>query len=132
MKYLKIGELARETGIKATTIRYYERIGVFPKPTISESGYRQYNENSIKTAKFIRHAKDLGFSLKEVSELLLLRVNERQSCNKVKIMAETKIADVDKKINSLESLKERLIKLKNLCENKRYKDACPIIDILDE
>lgn len=132
MKYLKIDELAKEIGIKATTIRYYERIGVFPKPPVSESGYRQYNENSIKTVKFIRHAKDLGFSLKEVSELLLLRINKRESCNKVKIMTETKIADVDKKINSLECLKERLIKLKNLCENKRYKGACPIIDMLDE
>ena len=132
MKYLKISELAKAAGINTTTVRYYERIGIFPKPDISESGYRQYTENFVKTAKFIKHAKEIGFSLKEISELLLLRVNESKSCNYVKTMAEIKIAGINEKISSLERLKEKLIRLKNQCENKKYKDNCPIIDMLDE
>ena len=132
MRYLKISELAKEAGIKSTAIRYYEKIGILPKPLLNGSGYRQYDEKALKTARFIVHAKELSFSLKEIAELLSLRLNEKNSCEKVKIMTEIKIADADKKISSLNALKRKLTNLKKLCENKERDDNCPILDILDD
>ncbi len=132
MRYLKISELAKEAGIKSTAIRYYEKIGIFPRPLLNGSGYRQYDEKALKIARFIVHAKELGFSLKEIAELLSLKLNEKNSCEKVKTMAEIKIKDMDRRISSLNKLKRKLTNLKRLCENKEQNDNCPILDILDE
>lgn len=132
MNYLKIGELAKETGLKSTAIRYYERIGVFQKPSLNDSGYRQYDEKAVRTAKFIVHAKELGFSLKEIADLLSLRLNGKNSCKKVMALTAVKIADTDKKITALKKLKKKLTTLEKLCGSKKYDDSCPILEVLDE
>ncbi len=133
MKPLKIGDLAKLADIKSGTIRYYEKIGLLPKPELSESGYRQYYENSIKAIKFIMHAKEIGFSLKDISELLSINKSDhKNSCNKIKKMTEIKINELNKRIDASIALKNRLIKLKNLCEKNSDDNECPVIDILDE
>ena len=139
MKYYKIGELAKQAGISSSAIRYYERIGVLPKPALTDSGYRMYDEYSIKSAKFIKHAKELGFSLKEIEELLSLRLNEnngrkrpKDSCDRVRAMAEIKISEIGKKISSMRKIKDKLVKLKNLCGTNNNNGKCPVIDILED
>lgn len=139
MKYYKIGELAKQAGIHSTTVRYYEKIGILPKPVLNGAGYRLYDDYAVRTARFIMRAKELGFSLKEISELLSHRFSEnnpkkfnKDSCGCVKTMAEFKIIELDNKISSLIKLKERLIELKNKCVKNEDGDICPIISILEE
>jgi MerR family mercuric resistance operon transcriptional regulator len=132
MKPITIGELARKFGIKSGTIRYYERIGLLHKPDINISGYRQYSEDYVKIVKFIIHAKKLGFSLKEISELLSIRVDEKNSCARIKKIIGFKIDDVDRKLKYLKELRTALLKLRELCDKNLGGNHCPIVDILDE
>ncbi len=94
---LTIGELAKRAAVNRETVRYYERRRLLPRPSRSVSGYRIYSEDALKRLRFIRHAKALGFSLREIRELLALRVNSVGACAKVQERTATKIADIDKR-----------------------------------
>lgn len=97
MSQFAIGILARETHVNIETIRYYEREGVLPEPARSPSGYRQYSPEDVKRLHFIRLAKEHGFSLSEIRELLNLRVDPSTTCNMVRHKAEVKIRTIEKK-----------------------------------
>src|SRR5438874_8816598 len=94
-------KLANEGGVNVETIRYYERHGLLPKPPRTHSGYRVFSEDAIVRLRFVKHAQELGFSLKEIKELLNLRVRPGSSCNDIREKAEARIADVDEKIRHL-------------------------------
>ena len=132
MKNLTVGQLAKSTGINIETVRYYERISMMPKPTRKESGYRLYSEEDIARLKFILHAKELGFALREIRELLELRVDPETTCEEVRHQAEMKIADIENKITDLIRIKNALEKLAAACQEKGPTGDCPILEALEE
>lgn len=131
MKNFTIGQLAKKAHVNIETIRYYERQGLMPDPPRSESGYRHYSQDSVTRIQFILNAKELGFSLKEVSELLSLRVDRYKTCNDVKKMAEVKIVNIEKKIRALQDMKNALMKLKAECIGLGPVGECPILEALE-
>jgi MerR family mercuric resistance operon transcriptional regulator len=132
VKSLTIGKLAKEAGVNLETVRYYERRGLLPKPPRStSSGYRQFPEDAARRLRFIRRAQELGFSLKEVGELLSLRVSRRTTSAAIRARAEAKVADIQEKIRSLESMKKTLQKLTKVCDGCAPLAECPILDSLD-
>ncbi|MBI3836630.1 MAG: heavy metal-responsive transcriptional regulator [Planctomycetia bacterium] len=131
MKPLSIGHVARRGGVGVETVRFYEREGLLPKPTRTLSGYRQFDEEIIGRLRFIRRAKELGFTLNEIKELLSLRIDPSTTCADVKVRAETKIADIEAKIDSLKRMKLALVKLTKACSGRGTTSECPILDALD-
>ncbi len=130
MKALTIGKVAQLTGIGIETVRFYEREGLIPKPPRRESGYRQYPEETIDRIRFIRRAKELGFSLKEIMELLSLHIDPKATCGDIRKRAEAKIADIDARIQSLRKMKKALSKLTTACRGKDPISKCPILNTL--
>ncbi len=132
MKSLTIGHLAREAGVNLETVRYYERRGLLPKPPRSASGYRLFPSDAARRLRFIRRAQELGFSLKEIRELLSLRVSRNTTSRDIRARAEAKIADIEAKISSLESMKKTLQKLTGVCNGCAPLAKCPILESLDK
>ena len=127
MKTMTIGQVAKRAGVKIETIRYYERQRMIPPPLRSESGYRQYPEDTVARVRFIKRAQELGFSLREIAELLSLRVGPDTTCGDIKRLAEIKIAEIEGKIQSLERMRDALAKLVGTCEESRQAEECPIL-----
>ena len=131
MKALTIGRLAREAGVNLETVRYYERRGLLSKPPRSASGYRLFPAEASRRLKFIRRAQELGFSLREIRELLSLRVSRNTTSAEIRSRAQAKIADIEAKIRSLESMKKTLRKLTKVCAGCVPVAECPILESLD-
>jgi MerR family copper efflux transcriptional regulator len=132
MKPLTIGQVAQKAGVGVETVRFYERQGLLEEPARKESGYRQYPEDVVARLRFIKRAKELGFSLKEIKELLALRVDPATTCREVKKQAQAKIADVAGKIRSLLRMKEALVELTRACRGRGPTSECPILDALEK
>ena len=115
MSSLTVSELARNAGVELSTIRYYERRGLVTPATRRSSGYRQYNADAVRRVRFIRHAQQLGFSLREIRELLDLRVDPSVSCADVKAKAIAKVAEVDGKLAALSRMRESLLAITQSC-----------------
>jgi Hg(II)-responsive transcriptional regulator len=131
MNRLTISQLAKRAQVNVETVRYYERRGLLPEPPRRASGYRQYSPDDLAYLKFIRRAQTLGFSLKEIAELLALRMDPTMSCTDVRERAERTLADVDAKIRVLEGIKVALQRLVATCSGQGPTSACPILDALD-
>lgn len=131
MKPLTIGQVARRSGVGIDTVRFYEREGLLTKPARARSGYRQFDEKVIARLQFIQRAKELGFTLNEIKELLSLRVDPATSCEDVKARAETKIADIEDKIRTLQRMKQALVRLTHECSENGSGSECPILDALE-
>jgi MerR family mercuric resistance operon transcriptional regulator len=132
MKPLTIGELARRAAVGVETVRFYERRGLLAEPARKASGYRQYGADVVARLRFIRRAKELGFSLKEIAELIGLRLDPDTTCAEVKQRARAKLADIDAKIRDLQRMKEALLKVTASCRGRGPTSACPILDALDD
>lgn len=132
MKALTIGRLAKEAGVNLETVRFYERRGLLPRPPRSAAGYRLFPVEAARRLRFIRRAQELGFSLGEIRELLSLRVSASARSTDVRKRAEAKIADIEAKIRSLDSMKRTLRKLTNSCEGCSPIAECPILESLDK
>lgn len=130
-KSLKIGEVSKRSGIGVETVRFYEREGLIAKPPRQSSGYRAYPANVVPRLGFIRHAKALGFTLKEIRELLSLRVDPKASCSAVKARAQMKLTDIEEKIASFQRMRRTLRKLVDACDERRPTSECPILESLD-
>ncbi len=133
MGYLKIGELAQRTETSAETLRYYEAEGLLPEPKRSGSGYRLYTEPDVGRVHFIRRARSMGFSLKEIGELLCLQVEkEITTCGEVKALAEHKLATIDQKIVALEKMKAALKQITEACAGGQASAVhCTILNALE-
>lgn len=131
MKALTIGQIARRAGVGIETVRFYERQGLLDEPPRGDSGYRQYEEAVIDQLRFIRRAKELGFTLKEIKELLDLRVDSATPCGEVKKRAEAKIVDIESKIRTLQRMKRSLVKLTKACSGEGRTAECSILDALE-
>ncbi len=128
---LTIGELGKSAGAGVETIRYYERMGLLDQPTRTPSGYRRYTPEAAARLRFIKQAQQLGFSLKEIAELLSLKVSPASTCADVKRKAESKIAYIEHRIASLRKKKRALEQLKSECSGRGPIGECPILDALD-
>lgn len=131
MQPFTIGSVASRAGVGVETVRFYERQGLIPQPPRRESGYRQYSEETVARLRFIQRAKALGFSLREIRELLSLRVDPTAHSGEVKARAQAKIADVEEKIRTLTRIKEILARLSAACDGCAPMRACPILDTLE-
>ncbi len=131
MDSLTIGRVAREAGVNRETLRYYERTGLIPKPARTHSGYRSYSPDTVTRIRFIRHAKELGFSLHEISELLSLRMDSSAPCAEVRERAERKIRYIEGKIAELRRMKRALTELANSCPGSGPSSECPILEALE-
>lgn len=131
MAHLTIGQVARRAGVGVETVRFYEREGLINEPARKASGYRQFGEEVVARLRFIRRAKELGFTLKEIRELLSLKVDPSTSCAEVKGRTEAKLADIEARIKSLKRMKRALAKLNRDCSGRGTTSECPILEALD-
>jgi len=131
MHGLTIGDVAKQADVHIETLRYYERRGLVARPPRSMSNYRLYPEDAVRRVRFIKHAQALGFSLKEIQELLSLRAAPRTRCAAVRKRAQAKINDIEEKIRALHAMKKALAKLVAECVGRASVTACPILESLD-
>ena len=132
MDGLTSSDVAKQGGVNLETIRYYERRGLLPKPPRTAAGYRAFDAEAVRRIRFIKQAQALGFTLKEVRELLRLRVDPRRSCSDVRARAEAKLADIEEKIRSLHAMKKTLARFIAACSGRGPVSGCPILEALDE
>lgn len=132
MTSLTIGQLAKAANVNIATVRYYERCGLINKPQRTLSGYRLYSQDFIKRIHFIIKAKDFGFSLKEISELLVLQSNIGTSCAAVKSCTASKIQLIENKMQFLKKMKKSLIQLYDRCDGENLIRDCHILESLNE
>ena len=132
METLTIGQVAKKTDVGLETIRFYEREGLIESPPRRPSGYRAYPVETVARVRFIRTAKDLGFSLKEIGELLSLRVDPVGSCAEIRTIAESKITDIDERVRALQRIRRSLHKLVTACEAREPTSECPILESLEK
>lgn len=126
---MKRGELAKRTGCNAETIRYYEKIGLLPEPTRSESGYRQYDETHEQRLRFIMRGRELGFAIEDLKSLLNLVDRNAVSCGEVEKLARDHLNSVREKINDLRQMEDVLNKTVKSCSGEDVPE-CPLIDTL--
>ena len=126
---LTIGETARLTGVPAKTIRYYEQIELIPRAERAANGYRLYSERAVQLLRFVKRARDLGFSIDDVGELLALWEDTARASAEVKAVARRHIARVEDKIAELQSLRRTMQDLVSRCHGDDRPD-CPILDDL--
>ena len=131
LKSVTRGVLAKQTGVNAETIRYYEKIGLLPEPGRSEGGHRIYDEFHLQRLYFIRRCREMGFTLEEIRELLSLVDREEVSCERVQHIAEEHIVGITAKIRDLQRMKRTLKELASQCSGADVPD-CPIIQALLE
>ncbi len=129
---LKIGQVAKLAEISVETVRYYERQGLLENPPRKESGYRQYPPEAISRIRFIKKAKEVGFALKEIKELLSLRLDSTATCEDVRSRAGAKIYDIEQKIQALQKMKQALADLTAACNGDAPVSRCPILQALEE
>ena len=130
---MTIGKLAQRAGVGVETVRFYERKGLLEEPSRRESGYRQYPTGSLIRLRFIRQAKELGFTLPEIQELLSLRVSPTASCAEVQERIQAKIGSIQEKIDSLERMKRALNGMAEICLSEALPTSqCPILDALEK
>ncbi|MCI0462765.1 MAG: heavy metal-responsive transcriptional regulator [Gemmataceae bacterium] len=132
MKAMTIGQVARQAGVGVETVRFYERQGLLAGPARTAAGYRQYTEDVVARLRFIRRAKELGFTLKEIGELLALRSDPETKCAEVKGRAKAKIADIETKVRDLQRMRDALHRLVASCRGRGPISACSILDALDK
>jgi MerR family transcriptional regulator, copper efflux regulator len=131
MNGLTIGEVAKRARVHIETLRYYERRGLLASPLRSKSNYRQYTDDIVRRVRFIKAAQALGFSLKEINELLSLRAAPQASCTDIRTRTETKITDIDAKIDWLIAMKHALLRLVEECSTNGPLTDCPILAALE-
>lgn len=127
MSKKNIGQIAEETGLSIQTIRYYESLGLLPAPLRSESGYRKYDEAYLEHINFIKNAKEFGFSLDEMKELVRLKSSNSSLGKEVKDLIKAKMAELAEQIKNLENTYNYLASLNQSCSGKMQSKNCPIL-----
>lgn len=126
-----IGRLAALTGVKISTIRFYEQIGLLSQPSRTNGGQRRYDEKTVRRLIFVRHARELGFDVEEVRELLTLADRPDEPCRSVDAIARRQVVRIDAKIKSLRTMRRELMTVISGCHAARVRD-CHIIEALSQ
>lgn len=129
MALYKIGDVTKDFGITADTLRYYEKIGLFPTISRTESGIRQYDDKDISRLRFIKRAQRMNFSLDEIRNLLSMRENPQHAKNSIRQLTADKLTDIEHQVIELTTLQNELRLLLNLCRGSE--NGCPIIEDID-
>ncbi|MAO57557.1 MAG: heavy metal-responsive transcriptional regulator [Rhodospirillaceae bacterium] len=132
MEMLNIGDVAGQGGVTVETLRYYEREGLIEAPDRDANGYRKYAPEVVRQIQFIKRAQDVGFTLKDIKELLSLKADPGASCRDVRARAEGKISEMGEKIVMLQRMKAVLADWAAACPDAGPVDQCPILDALDQ
>ena len=134
MASAKIGRVAQETGLSIGTIRFYEKQGLLKRSVRTKGGFRLFGVGDIETLKFVRKAQELGFSLNEIRELLILRSNHVPACSHVKELLDQKVVAVEEKIRELQDLERSLKRALRKCKRELkiasagHEECCPVIE----
>jgi Hg(II)-responsive transcriptional regulator len=128
---MRIGEAADLAGVNVQTLRYYERTGLLPKASRRPSGYRQYDADTVRLVHFIKNAQELGFTLRDISELIALRKNPK-SCSRAATLALAKVEEIDRRVRRLTAMRKTLAELATACKNGDANHECPIIEALTD
>jgi Cu(I)-responsive transcriptional regulator len=126
---MNIGQAATASGVTAKMIRHYEETGLIPRVGRSDSGYRVYGERDVHLLRFIRQARQLGFSMKQISDLMGLWLDQSRPSRKVRDLAQAHIGELDRRIDELQAMKSTLDRLVRDCHGDNRPD-CPILDAL--
>lgn len=127
---MRTGEVAKQAGVNVETLRFYEREGILPEPPRRVSGYREYPDETVDLIRFVKRSQELGFSLREVKEMLSLRKVPRRASKKASRLVEIKIAEIDLKIRDLTAMRKVLDELQCACQQSGASASCPIIETL--
>lgn len=130
MKSYHIGKVTKILGVSADTLRYYEKIGLLPPISRTDSGIRDYDDRDLSRLKFIKRAQKMRFSLKEIAELLNMREDPQHARDEVRILTRNKLTEVEEHLDDLQFLRNELQLLLNLCIASE--DGCPIIESIDQ
>ena len=130
---LKISELSEQTGLSAHTLRYYEKHGLINASNRSEAGYRFYNDSDLRRVQFVKTARNTGFSLADIGQLLSIRVDKRShSCQDVTDITQKKLLEVNAKLTELQSMRQTLeLLLESCCGGPENATHCSIMEALD-
>ncbi len=128
---MKIGDLAKTSGVNAKMVRHYEAIGLIAKASRTDGGYRTYSETDVQFLRFIRRARGLGFSMKEIKKLLSLWKNKSRSSQDVKALTSLHVKNLELKIQEMQEMVHNLKKLSQSCHGDHRPD-CPIIESLSD
>ena len=128
----KTGELAKKAEVNRETIRFYEKKGLLSEPVRTDGGYRQYSQEDLERLIFIKNAKELGFALSEIKELLAIADGDIYKCSEVRQIAEGKLEHVNNQLNHLKKLKTTLTRLVTECQRAATIKNCPIIESLSK
>lgn len=126
---MQIGDLSRQSGVNIETIRYYERVGVLPRPARLANGRRSYTNVDARRLGFVRHARELGFDLRAIRALLALQEHPKASCSQASLIAETQLQAVESRIAQLLKLKAELILMVKGCRRGVVAE-CRVIEAL--
>jgi DNA-binding transcriptional MerR regulator len=129
MATLSIGALSERTGVKVPTIRYYEGVGLLPEPPRTESNRRTYGPEDIRRLRFIRHARELGFEVEDIRQLLALSSDPQRPCGEVDAIARKHLAEIESKIARLEGLRAEVRRMVEQCASGEIKD-CRVVEVL--
>ena len=129
MRLMNIGNASRESGVSVKMVRHYESIGILPKAARTEGNYRLYGPNELHTLRFIKRARDLGFSMEDIRELVGLWQNKSRRSASVKKIVGTHVDGLKRKIAELESMVKALEHLAHHCHGD-HRPECPILDDL--
>src|SRR5947209_14876627 len=130
----KIGQVAQETGLSIDAIRFYEKQGLLKQSPRTEGGFRLFGVSEIETLKFVRKAQELGFSLSEIRELLILRTDHVPACSHVKELLDQKLTAVEQKIQELQNLERSLQRALRKCKRELktavpgHEECCPVLE----
>ena len=127
---LTIGRVAKLAGVNVETIRYYQRRGLLAEPEKPHMGYRRYPADSVRHLRFIKRAQGIGFTLKEIAELL--RLEEARACAETRALAAYKMELIDQKLTGLAAMRNALAGLVRQCDRKQPTKGCPIIEVLGQ
>lgn len=132
MEPLTIGQVAEEAGVGVETVRFYQRTGLIEKPPRQGTRRRRYAPEAVTRIRFIRGAQNLGFSLREIEDLMQLRIAPGTSKGEIKARAETKVAEIEGKIHDLQRMRDTLLKLIGACEGSGTLEDCPILEAFEQ
>lgn len=127
--FVSIGEAAQRCGVSAKMIRHYESLGLLASVARQSNGYRQYNDRDIHTLQFVKRARDLGFSMAEIAELVNLWLNRRRASASVKRIAQAHADDLSRRIGEMQAMQQALTNLIHCCHGDQRPD-CPILEDL--
>lgn len=130
MSLYRIGDITKQLGLSADTLRYYEKFGLLTNIARTASGIRQYDDKDISRIKFIKRAQRMNFSLDEIKNLLHMRADPQHAKDEIRTITAEKLADIESHLDDLTTLRNELTLLLNLCRGS--KDGCPIIEDLDD